>query len=155
MGLLKRWKENRLQRESYIRKQLNKRITESVEIQKKRMDNRKDIINTVMENRRGIGLCPLYAQSDQSILELERDPNDIPNEPFNWPRGTVRGMLAIFVTLGFLLITMIIMFTLNIPLEMIFEMWKILAGVFGLVVASYFWTRMKMGRPGGLGGMFV
>ncbi len=61
------------------------------------------------------------------------------NEPFGWPRGTVRGIITIWTVLTLCIITMwSIMTGANIiPIE-----WFL--GIMGMIIMSYFYTRFKM-----------
>jgi hypothetical protein len=158
MGILSKWRNERNTRKEWIQEKVDQVMDDSEEIKKQRIKSRenitKEVVKQIGENKKqGMG-CPFYGSySDNQLLELTRDP-DSNDEPFGWPKGTVRGILAIWVTLGFLILTMLIFFLLPISVAMIFEMWKVLSGVFVLIVASYFWTRIKMSGNGPLGGMF-
>ena len=131
--------------------QVDKLTNQGSDVAKQRIQSRENITKEVIKqigNRQNVQ-CPYLFGENRELVELTRDPNEPLNEPFGWPKGTLRGMLTIWVTIGFLLITMLIIFLLPLSLVMVMEIWKVLAGIFGLVVASYFYSRIKMG-----GGLF-
>jgi len=113
-------------------------------VKKQRIQSSENIAKEILEKRQTL-TCPLMGQQpNNDIIELVRDPNEPVNEPFGWKKGTVRGMLAIWTTIGFLLITALIMFQLPLTPVMVLDMWKILAFVYAMVVGSYFYTRLKL-----------
>jgi len=145
MKILDNIRKNRIKRRELI----EKTIEDENEIRKQKIKSRENITKTAIEKMgdRDINIgCPLLGNSKNgSLLELSKDPDNL-QEPFGWPRGTVRGILTLWIVVGFFLITMLMLYIFDLPLEMVFDMWKILAGVFSVVVASYFWSRIKMGR---------
>jgi len=149
MKILDNIRKNRIKR----RELLEKTIEEENEIRKQKIKSRENITKTAIEKvgNRDINIgCPfLGINSDGPVMELAQDPENR-EEPFGWPRGTVRGILTLIVVEGFFLMTMLMLYMFDMPLTIVFDMWKILAGVFGLVVASYFWSRVKMGRGGNM-----
>ena len=136
-------KERREENVDWAKDQIDKLTDESDDVKIHRIDSKEKIALELLN--RNSTICP-YIDGHQSdnIIELIRDPNEEPNEPFGWKRGTIRGMLTIWVTIGFLLITMMMIFLLPLTLLMIMDMWKILAFVFTMIVGSYFYTRIKM-----------
>jgi len=149
MGILDRIRENRIKRAEYIEKSL----ADAKEIQTQKVKSRENIAKEVVKkigNRDiNIGGCPFIGRySDGKMIELTKDPDD-KDEPFGWPKGTVRGILTLLVVEGFFIMTFLLFYKFDLPINIIFQMWQILAGVFSIVVASYFWTRIKMGNNGG------
>ena len=132
-------KERQARRKEIADKLINQ--MESPEIVKQRIKSRENIAKKILERDNPCS----KEKYIQSAIELSRDPNDI-NEPFGWKKGTVRGILTFWITIGFLLITMLMIFTLPLSLNIIFEMWKVLSLVFTIVIGSYFYTRIKMGN---------
>jgi len=147
MGILERVRENRLKRKELLEKTLD----DAKEIQKQKIKTRESIAKEIINREKrdiDINVCP-FLGGNKGMIELTKDPDNV-EEPFGWPKGTVRGILTLWISTGFILITMLMIFLLNLPLSMIFDMWKIFAGVFGLIVASYFYSRIKMGKNGNM-----
>ncbi len=99
----------------------------------------------------GTGICPIFQKS----IELETKETGPEYEPFGWPKGTVRGILTFWVVIGFFLLTAVILIKIPLTPIQVLRMWEVLAIVFGLVVGSYFYSRMKMGSGGLFGGRFL
>ncbi|MFW6173126.1 MAG: hypothetical protein ACOC5T_05220 [Elusimicrobiota bacterium] len=161
MGVIRDWREKRKKRREWVKEKVDQAMDQSDEVRKQKIKSRENVAKTIaknMGNRQQI-ICPYLRQpSSGDIIELVREPTDPTDQPFGLSKGTIRATIAIFVTMGFLLITMMMVFLLPLSMDMIFQMWYVIAGVFAIVVASYFWTRISMGRGGffppfgGLGG---
>lgn len=156
MGLIREWMEKRKKRREWFKEKVDQSMDQSDEVRKQKIKSRENVAKAIaknMGNRQQNIVCPYLRQpSSGDIIELVREPTDPTDQPFGLSKGTIRATIAIFITMGFLLITMMMVFILPLSMDMIFQMWYVLAGVFSIVVASYFWSRIKMNRGGG--GMF-
>jgi hypothetical protein len=137
--LLKRAKLRKEERQEFVREHMNKLVSQSEEIVMQRLKSRESIVKDIISAKK------LGTTINPSILELMKEPGEEYDEPLGFHKGSVRAMLAIWVCLGFLITTMLLMFLIPLPLEYIFEMWKLLSVVFVVVIGSYFYSRIKMG----------
>ena len=144
------WLKKRQERREWAREKIDDALSNSEEVQKQKIISKENITKEAIKHigeYRKSNVCPFVGSySDNKLIELSRDPDTLKDEPFGWPKGTVRGILTLWVSASFMLVTMLMIFLLDLPISIIFEMWKIFAGVFGVIVASYFWTRIKMGK---------
>ena len=81
---------------------------------------------------------PLLAQRYSMFYGVSKD-----DEPFGWPRGTVRGIITIWIVLAFCIY---MIFDVGLGLNNIPVEW--LLGIVGAVIMSYFYTRYKKTNGG-------
>ena len=153
MGFFSNWIKKSNSRREWIKEKIDQTMESSDEVRKQKIKSReniaKEIISATKNNNSFI--CPYIQQpSSGDIIELIREPSDPTDQPFGLSKGTIRATIALFFTIGFLIITMMMIFLLPLTLDMIFNMWYVLAGVFSLIVTSYFYTRLK----GNIGSLF-
>ena len=104
-------------------------------------DIKKSINNTYISNKSGIGFCP-YASPNFDI-----EFSDDPNEPFGWKKGTVRAIITLCIIETTCIMGLFIILG-NTPLALkiqFYQWWLVIAGI---VISSYFVTRMSAGMFG-------
>lgn len=140
--MFEKWKQKRKKLGEWIEKESNRIMQQSDKIRLQKIKSRENIIRDLIKTTK-------KAPPSEDIIELLRDPDDPTSYPMGLSKGTIRASMAIIITVGFLLITMMMVFLLPLSLDIIFEMWKLLALVFTIVVGSYFYSRLKLN-----GGLF-
>jgi len=137
-----RYKRKKLADEiNVLRKRKNTLIEKNNEI---KTDIKKTVNNTYNVNKTGgmgipYGYCP-YASPNFDI-----EFSDEPNEPMGWKKGTVRAIITMWVIFTTCLIAVCMMLLPWIPISLkaqFFQWWLVIAGI---VISSYFVTRLKSG----------
>jgi len=105
------------------RERFKEELEKEYQFKKDKLEARKEVVNKIVHK--------------PSTMSFEGISND--TEPFSWPRGTVRGIITIWVVLSFCIIVMYSFMTRQnmIPVE-----WYL--GIVAMIISSYFYTRMKM-----------
>lgn len=119
----------------YLRKKRQKRIEKiqsAIDSHKELKKERLSILKEIIKNRG-------KKVDDDIVYELSQDPDMPKPEPFNWPKGTVRGILTLWIVLIFCIIALwnFISGAGMIPIR-----WFL--GLVGAVIMSYFYSRYKM-----------
>ena len=120
-----------LDRKKERRKQiLQEERDRQLEIRKEKIESRKE----VMKEAAKVAPMAILARKSFDVVSKE-------DEPFGWPKGTVRGVITIWIVLTFCIIMMWDIFTGagKIPTQ-----WYL--AIIGAVIMSYFYSRYKMGN---------
>jgi len=89
------------------------------------------------EKRRIVYEIKKLVKNERPCNQITVDFKDEPDEPFGWKRGTVRGIITLWVTLT----TCVLAVFKLIPLDW----WLWIAGI---VISSYFVSRINMNTKG-------
>jgi len=132
-----RFKKNNIQKEiTALKLKRGALIEKNNEI---KTDIKKTINNTYISNKSGMGIACPYASPNFDI-----EFSDEPNEPFGWKKGTVRAIITLCIIETTCLMGLYIILG-NTPLALkiqFYQWWLIIAGI---VISSYFVTRMSAG----------
>lgn len=115
-------------------KQIDKLVEDSTEIRKERIRNRRQLAETVIQATTN---DPCMKQN----INIEKLGEFVSDE--NKSMG-VKRMIAIWVTLGYLLTNMIIIGLGFFPINLIFKLYMVFAFISCSVILSYFYTSFKM-----------
>jgi hypothetical protein len=136
---------------------LAKNIKKRIDIQEKKLAIAEGIIDKIIDagnqprKKRTIP-SKIQRRPRRSIFALSGESKvDTDEYPCFWPKGTVRAILAMWMTVGYLIITMLCLaFVVWYPAigNLVFEIWKLLTYLEAIIIGGYFYTRLKMGGIG-------
>lgn len=132
--MFEKFKKHRENNRKFLKKQIEKLVEDSTEIRKERIKNRKEIAETIIQATHD---DPCMKQN----INIERLGEFVSDE--NKSLG-VKRIIAIWVTLGYLLTNIVIIGLRVFPINLIFKLYMVFAFISCSVILSYFYTSYKM-----------
>lgn len=132
--MFENFKRRREKKRAYMAKQIEQLVNDSTEIRKERIRNRRQLAETVIQATQK---DPCMKQN----INIEKLGEFVSDE--NKSLG-VKRMIAIWVTLGYLLTNMIIIGLCVFPINLLFKLYMVFAFISCSVILSYFYTSFKM-----------
>ncbi len=128
--MFEKFREQREKRREYLKELIH----EDKEIREQRIKSRAEILTTILKNNKD-NPCVKETYNMEKLSEFVSDENK--------SLGMKR-TIAIVVTVGYLLTTMIIIGRTLFPIEFLFKIYMVLAFIASSVILSYFYTSYKM-----------
>jgi len=127
--LFKRYRERRKEITDFL-------LNQEKELRNKRIEERGKILNKIIEVQKD-NPCIHETYNIEKLSEFVSDQNK--------SLGMKR-IIAILVTMGYLLTTMIVIGLALFPIKFLFQSYMVLAFVATAVIMSYFYTSYKLGN---------
>ena len=132
--MFKKLKQRREDNKKFIQKQIDKLISDSSEIRKKRIESRAEIAKILIQNTKN-DPCNRQTYKIKKMNEFVSDENKSLG---------VKRIIAIWISLGYVITNMVIMGLHVFPTDFLFRLYLIFAFVSCSVILSYFYTSYKM-----------
>lgn len=132
--MFERFRRQRQEDKEYMKKQIDKLVSDSEHIRQQRIKSRTELMKAIVESQKD-NPCIHQEYNVEKLSEFVSDDNKSLG---------VKRIIAIWITLGYIVTTMAILCLHVFPIDALFQIYLIFSFISTGVILSYFYTSFKM-----------